>query len=267
MVALAALLAAAATATLMALPSAGRLRLSTLSPAADRLRRRSGWPLLPGLPAVAAALVLGPVAALLALVGAAVVGRWSAARLRTRAADAERAGAAQACRVLAAELVAGRTPAAALAAAAEPATGPAARALRSAAAAAGFGGDVPAALVTGAADSAVAPVLRSLAACWTVCATSGSGLAAAVQRLEEGLRAEQRLRRTLDAELAGPRATAWLLAVLPGAGLLMAAGLGADPLHVLLATPVGAVCLTAGLVLDGLGLLWTQRLVARVRPL
>jgi tight adherence protein B len=112
-------------------------------------------------------------------------------------------------------------------------------------------------------DSGVAPLLRSLSACWTVCATSGSGLAAAVERLAEGLRAEQAQRRAVDAELAGPRATAGLLAVLPGAGLLMAAGLGADPLHVLLETPLGLVCLVLGLGLDGLGVLWTSRLVAR----
>jgi tight adherence protein B len=51
--------------------------------------------------------------------------------------------------------------------------------------------------------------------------------------------------------------------VLPVAGLLMAAGLGADPLRVLLSTPLGLVCLVLGLGLDGLGVLWTGRLVRR----
>ena len=77
------------------------------------------------------------------------------------------------------------------------------------------------------------------------------------------LRAEQAQRRAVQAELAGPRATAGMLAILPLAGLVLAAGLGADPLHVLLETPVGWVCLVAGLGLDGLGLLWTGRLVTR----
>jgi hypothetical protein len=88
-------------------------------------------------------------------------------------------------------------------------------------------------------------------------------LAAAVDRLEEGLRADQVLRQALAAELAGPRATAGLLAVLPAVGLLLAAALGADPLQVLLHTPLGLVCLVAGVGLDALGVVWTTRLVAR----
>jgi tight adherence protein B len=109
----------------------------------------------------------------------------------------------------------------------------------------------------------VPELLRALAACWTVCSSSGSGLATAVERLEEGLRAEQARRRAVDAELAGPRATAALLAVLPLAGMVLATGLGADPVAMLLHTPLGLVCLSGGLLLDALGLWWTARLVAR----
>ena len=263
----AALLAGAATAVLVgAPPSSAGARLSGL--AAGVQSRSRPRPLLPLGAVLALPLVLwaGLVVAALVAGAAAAARHCQLARRRGRAAAQERAGAAQACRVLAAELAAGRTPAEALAASAEPARGASAEALRAAAAAARLGGDVPAALLERVDRSAVAPVLRALAACWEVCARSGSGLAAAVQRLEEGLRADQALRRTVDAELAGPRATALLLAVLPGAGLLMAAGLGADPVHVLLRTPAGAACLGAGLLLDALGLLWTQRLVARVRP-
>jgi len=109
----------------------------------------------------------------------------------------------------------------------------------------------------------VPEVLRALAACWTVCAGSGSGLAAAVERLEQGLRTEQAQRRAVQAELAGPRATAGMLAVLPAVGLVLAAGLGADPIHVLLHTPLGLTCLVLGLALDVVGLAWTGRFVAR----
>lgn len=254
-------LAATAVGVLLALPATAGLRLSGLTQVPSR-RAPIGWGrgvlVLPlGL------LVLGPVPALLAL-GAAVVGRrWWAGRVLARRRTAERAAAVEACGVLAGELRAGRSPAEAMTAAAGVAAGPSGAALRAGGACAGLGGDVPAVLLTAGTDSAVPEVLRSLAACWTVCASSGGGLAAAVERLEEGLRAEQDQRRALAAELAGPRATAGLLAGLPLVGLLLAAALGADPLQVLLHTPLGLVCLVVGLGLDLLGVLWTSHLSAR----
>jgi tight adherence protein B len=217
--------------------------------------------------AAGAVLVLGGagtrllVPLLLAAAGAAVVSRLRRTRPLAAARRDERARAVEACAALAGELRAGRAPADALDAAAGLATGPSAVALRTAAGAVRLGGD-PAPSLRSAPDSAVPEVLRALAACWAVCAGSGAGLAAAVERLEEGLRAEQAQRRAVDAELAGPRATAGLLAVLPAGGLLLAAGLGADPLSVLLTTPVGLLSLVVGLALDAAGVWWTGRLVA-----
>jgi tight adherence protein B len=109
----------------------------------------------------------------------------------------------------------------------------------------------------------VPEVLTGLAACWSVCSAAGHGLAAGVERLEDGLRAAEAQRRAVETELAAPRATAALLAVLPLGGIWLAVALGAHPVHVLLHTPVGMVCLALGVALDGLGLLWTARLVAR----
>jgi tight adherence protein B len=209
--------------------------------------------------AVAGAALVVPL--LLATTGTAVLLRLRRSRAVAAARSQEQAQAVEACAALAGELRAGRGPADALAAAAELATGPFADSLRTAAGSLRLGGD-PTSALRASSDSAVPEVLRSLAACWTVCAGSGAGLATAVERLEEGLRAGQAQRRAVDAELAGPRATAGLLAVLPAGGLLLAAGLGADPLSVLLTTPVGLLCLTVGLALDGLGLWWTGRLVA-----
>lgn len=254
-------LAAASVGVLAALPATAGLRLSALvSPPSDRPAVAWGRALLL---APLGLLALGVLPALLGLGAAVVARRWWAGRVRAWAAARERATAVEACGVLAGELRAGRRPDEALAAAAQVATGPSGAALRAGAAAAGLGGDVPAALATGVAGSAVPQVLRALAACWTVCAATGSGLAAAVERLAEGLRAEQAQRRALAAELAGPRATAGLLAGLPLVGLLLAAALGADPLQVLLHTPLGLVCLVTGLGLDLLGVWWTSRLAAR----
>ena len=267
---LAATLAGAAVGVLLAVPGAGPLRLADVTATTrPQAARRPGLALpLGGLVPVAGlvAALAGPVAAVLAVVAGLGLLRVRARRRRDAEAGRERAGALHACGLLAGELATGRTPAEALAASAEVACGPVQGALRAGASAAHLGGDVPGALVAHADRSAVPGVLRSLAACWQVCAQSGGGLSAAVLRLEEGLRGDAAQRRRVDAELAGPRATAALLAVLPGGGMLLAAGVGADPLHVLLETPVGLVCLVLGLGLDGLGLLWTDRLVRRVRP-
>jgi tight adherence protein B len=223
------------------------------------------WPALVAMSSMllAASWTAGPVMAVLLAVGAASGRRWWRARRRAATVEVERRGILEACSVLAGELRAGRTSAEALRAGAVVATGPSQAVLRTGAATAGLGGDVAGVLGAVPLNCAVPDVLRSLAACWSVCSATGGGLAAAVDRLEEGLRADQVLRQALAAELAGPRATAGLLAVLPVVGLLLAGALGADPLAVLLHTPLGLVCLVGGVGLDAVGVLWTNRLVRR----
>lgn len=254
-----ALCAAAAAVVLIGLP--GPSRLDLLAPPNGR---SPAGPRAVALVAVLVALglALGPVVAglagLLALAGRRAWSRGQAARAR----DRERAGAAEAMAVLGAELRAGRPPAAALEAAGGVADGPLAAALAAAATGARFGTDPSTALLRSAQGSAVPELLRGLAACWQLCSATGSSLAAAVDRLAEALRAERAQRLAVEAELAGPRATAALLAVLPLAGIVLAAGLGARPLQVLLHTPVGWGCLALGVGLDLLGLWWTGRLVA-----
>jgi tight adherence protein B len=259
-----ALLAAAAVATVVGTVRPGAVRLAGVRlhpqrvPPPAALRRAVVVPVLAG---AAGAALAGPLAGALAAVAAVVASRVLVRRRAAADDRAERRRLLEALAVLAGDLRAGRSPAEGLAAAAEVASGPSGARLAEATAAARLGGDVPAALRGG--PCAAPDALRGLAACWQVCAATGSGLASGVERLEEGLRAAEGQRRAVDAELAGPRATAGLLAVLPVGGLALASALGADPLHVLLHTPVGMVCLVAGVGLDGLGLLWAGRLVAR----
>jgi tight adherence protein B len=108
--------------------------------------------------------------------------------------------------------------------------------------------------------------LRRLAACWQVSERSGSGLAPSVSRLAAALRDEEQVRREVAAQLAGPRATAVLLALLPVFGLAMGNALGANPLAVLVGTPLGQGCLMLGLLLEVSGLLWTARITRRAEP-
>lgn len=208
------------------------------------------------------AVLAGPWVALLAA-GASTV---APGVLRARRAGAdevrERARSGEAYAVLAAELRVGRSLPQALDAAAGVACGGTAAVLAEAAVTARSGGDVPVVLRRSG-PGAGAGLLADLATCWQVCARSGTGLAAAVERLAAAGRAREEQERAVQAALAGPRSTAGLLAVLPLAGIGLAAVLGADPLHVLLGTPLGALCLLAGLALDGLGWWWTRRLAAR----
>lgn len=192
---------------------------------------------------------------------------WPRPGAARRALAQERASVLEVLDVLVGELSAGRTPEAALQAAAEVGRGGLATALRNAAACPRVGADPAAALRQGADGSAVPDVLHALATCWQVCAGAGSSLSAAVTQLAGAVAAEHAVRREVAAEVAGPRATAALLAGLPLLGLALAAALGARPLHVLLGTPLGLACLVLGTGLDALGWWWTGRIVAGVlRP-
>ncbi|WUH99237.1 type II secretion system F family protein [Spirillospora sp. NBC_00431] len=102
--------------------------------------------------------------------------------------------------------------------------------------------------------------LRLLAACWRVGAERGGTLATVLDGLATALRDEESQRQDVSVQLAGPRATARLLAALPLLGLAMAAALGAHPLPFLFGTLPGLACLSTGLALNLTGLYWTRRL-------
>jgi tight adherence protein B len=89
---------------------------------------------------------------------------------------------------------------------------------------------------------------------------TGAPLADLVERIESDARAVDRATTAAAAQAAGAQATAWLLAALPLGGIALGYGIGVDPLHVLLRTPVGAACATAAVLLQLGGLAWADRL-------
>jgi tight adherence protein B len=212
--------------------------------------------------AVGAALALLGMSVLPVLAG--VLGVPALRKVRVARAvqrDRERRGEAviALCAVLAGEVRAGRQPGEALRHAAQD-SGGLGGARAAVLAAARFGGDVPGAL-TEAARGPGAEGLLGLAACWRVAVDRGAGLAAGLDRLEAALRAERDQRADLRAQLAGARSTAVMLAGLPVLGLLLGTALGADPLHVVLHTGPGLMCLLIGAVLEAAGLWWALRIV------
>ncbi|MGW6913402.1 type II secretion system F family protein [Kitasatospora sp. NPDC054939] len=123
-----------------------------------------------------------------------------------------------------------------------------------------YGADVPAAFQL-LAELPGGRGATAIAACWRISADSGAALARALDRVADALRAERALVEEIEGELAAPRTTIAVLAVLPVAGLLLGGALGAQPLDVLLHTPAGLLLLAVGAGLEAAGLLWTGRIV------
>ncbi|MEV4470196.1 type II secretion system F family protein [Nonomuraea sp. NPDC049504] len=182
----------------------------------------------------------------------------------TRQAEAWRKASIELCQSLSAELSAGRTAAESMARALTAVDFPDPALLRPVLAAARDGGDVSTALRT-AAPAQGGEGLHQLAACWEVGTTVGAGMAALIDRVAQTLRAAQAHRQDVAAQLAGPRTTARMLAVLPALGLLMAAALNMHPLGFLFGSIPGLMCLTAGVALDVCGLWWTNRMATRAQ--
>lgn len=134
--------------------------------------------------------------------------------------------------------------------------------LDGAATAARLGGDVPGAL-RAASRRPGAESLGGLAAAWEVSERSGAPMARVLARLGHGIRDELESRREIQAGLAPARATARLMAVLPLFGIGLGMSMGARPLHTLLNTAFGALCLAAGTALACTGVWWVDRIAAR----
>lgn len=216
--------------------------------------------------ALAGALLIGPGGALAAAAATGTgLARWHAGQSRRRAATAA-AGLVEALGILVAELRAGAHPAAAMDTVAADAAAETSRALGSAAAAARLGADVPAVLRAQDAP-AVAPWLARVAAAWALAERHGVPLADLLDAVRAD--AEQRVRfaAEVEARLAGPRATAAVLAGLPLLGLLLGQAVGADPWAVLAGTTVGQVLLVIGTALGCAGVVWSARIVAAAVPL
>jgi tight adherence protein B len=98
----------------------------------------------------------------------------------------------------------------------------------------------------------------------TLAERTGAPLADLIDRIEADARAGDRARASAIAQAAGAQATALLLAALPVGGLALGYAIGADPLAMLLHTPLGAICACTAITLQVLGLLWSQRLQPRL---
>lgn len=209
-------------------------------------------------------LTLGPSASAAGLAGA--ISAAAALRLvglgrRTRSEHLTRAEVAGACAVIANQVRVGRIPAEALSLAAvdAPVLAVAARVQRN-------GGDVVAALLEDSRRPGCRG-LQDLARAWQVGTRTGAPMADLLDQVATALRQDQSVERTVASELAGPRATGKVMAVLPLCGIGLGYLLGGDPIGFLLEGPLGWACLIGGAVLAAGGVLWIEGLARQVgRP-
>lgn len=104
---------------------------------------------------------------------------------------------------------------------------------------------------------------EALAAVWCVAVDVGAPLAGCLRTMAASFRADGRLQREAAVALAGPRATARLVAFLPIVAVVFGAALGFDTVGILLTTPAGWVCTASGSVLLLAGARWSAALVRR----
>jgi tight adherence protein B len=183
-------------------------------------------------------------------------------RARGRLAEFSRDDAVELCGRLAALSLAGLPPGRAWQVLAE-GRGPAATVARTVAGMVAVGG--PAAdglrLAAGRTGGPGVEALHWLAVTVEVVERSGAPAALVFERAGEGLLTQITGAQDREVALAGPRATATVLATLPLAGLLLGPLAGSDPLGVLLGTRPGWACAVAGGLLWVTGRRWSRRLV------
>lgn len=118
-----------------------------------------------------------------------------------------------------------------------------------------------------------AQVPQSVSRCggWTAMATAwdiGHSCGVPMRDLLESARADLVARRSFAARthagLAGPRATAAVLALLPILGIGLGQALGADPIRILAGGGMGGILLVVGTALGATGLWWSLRIADRV---
>lgn len=91
----------------------------------------------------------------------------------------------------------------------------------------------------------------------------GAPLAQILDQVATGIAEAARAAQAREIALAGPKASARLLRLLPVGGLGLGLALGADPFSVLTDGSWGSFCAAIGATLTAVGWIWSHRLVAR----
>lgn len=187
--------------------------------------------------------------------GASVRSVLAARAVRRRSVEVARA-----CDLIGSLVAVGHIPAMAVRIAADetPVLAPVAAAQR-------VGSDVAAALRAAGSLPGSQGLVR-LAQAWEVGERTGAPLGTALAAVADAVRRDHEVGHVVMAELAGPKASGQVLAVLPIVGLATGFAMGGEPLEFFTTGIIGPACLVLGTALACLGVAWTERLVARATP-
>lgn len=215
------------------------------------------------VPIVAAAVLGVPAAITAVLICGTVAWRWRrSARARVR--EQETTDLLLALSVMIAELSVGAPPARACASAAAELDGtrpgsPVSVGLATMAGRAELGGEVIAEDGTNGELS-----WRRVGIAWQLADRHGLPMVELLTSARADLLARRQFAARTRAGLAGPRATATVLAGLPVIGVLLGEMMGAHPLAILTGDGLGGVLLVVGTALSVAGLMWSERITDRV---
>ncbi|MDQ3406340.1 MAG: type II secretion system F family protein [Actinomycetota bacterium] len=240
-------------------------RLRTVFESGPRRARRR-WkvttPLVTAVVALLGCLAMGPGGAVAGGMAGATAWRRHRNRHRLRATLVAVTGLAEALRSLVAELSAGAHPADAADAAATDAQPAAATVMRAAASAVRLGGDIDTALIDTAPE--LVDATTQLSRAWRLALRHGLPLADVLDAVRADLDQRVRFTNQVLARMAGPRASATVLALLPVLGVALGEMAGAEPIRVLTGSVAGQFLLVIGVGLACTGIMWSARLTGRV---
>ncbi len=103
-------------------------------------------------------------------------------------------------------------------------------------------------------------------AIWMLAIQSGGAVSGAIESLGETFRKTARHEREVELTFVGPKATAKLVAWLPGAGLLLAQLFGLDPIRAIFTNPFAFGSLVLGALLMVGGHLWSSSIIRKATP-
>lgn len=240
-------------------PPIARLRHYRSSPCRPRIR------LYLGAAGVIFCLVWLPVHVVAAVaIALAVCGFRYQKRKARKNSHAASIQLVHALEVLVAELRVGAHPAHAFGIAGAESSGEVGEILRAVSSRADLGGDVVNGLTAASRCSVIAGQWNRLATCWRLAEHNGLPIGLLIAAAQRDIAERQRFTAQMEADLAGPRATAITLAALPLLGVALGQLVGANPMQLLFGGGVGGWLLIVGVLLAGLGLLWSDRIAEQV---